>query len=126
MELLSSNRMSKMIELLRQRYDYIILDLPPVGEVGDALAVAKMTDGMLLVVRQNYCDRIALNSAVRQFTFVDARILGVVFNRTTEEGSRYGKHYYRKYYKQYYKTYQEAAIQKRTRAARKNSRFAGK
>ena len=126
MELLSSNRMSKMIELLRQRYDYIILDLPPVGEVGDALAVAKMTDGMLLVVRQNYCDRIALNSAVRQFTFVDAKILGVVFNGTTDEGSRYGKRYYRKYYKQYYKQDQEAAVRKRTHAARKNSRFAGK
>lgn len=105
MELLSSARMSKMLDLLRQRYDYIILDLPPVGEVGDALAVAKLTDGMLIVVRQNYCDRIALNSAIRQFEFVDAKILGIVFNCTTEDGSRYGKPYYRKYYKQYDKDY---------------------
>lgn len=104
MELLSSQRMQKMVELLRQRYDYIILDLPPVGEVGDALAVAKLTDGMLIVVRQNYCDRIALNSAIRQFEFVDAKILGIVFNCTTEEGGRYGKSYYRKYYKQYEKS----------------------
>ena len=105
MELLSSLRMQKMVELLRQRYDYIILDLPPVGEVGDALAIAKMTDGMLIVVRQNYCDRIALNSAIRQFEFVDARILGIVFNCTTEDGGRYGKPYYRKYYRKYYKKY---------------------
>lgn len=105
MELLSSRRMSKMIELLRQRYDYIILDLPPVGEVGDALAVAKLTDGMLIVVRQNYCDRIALNSAIRQFEFVDAKILGIVFNCINEEGGRYGKPYYRKYYRKYYKQY---------------------
>ena len=94
-----------MIELLRQRYDDIILDLPPVGEVGDALAVAKLTDGMLIVVRQNYCDRLALNSAIRQFEFVDAKILGIVFNATTEEGGRYGKPYYRKYYRKYYKQY---------------------
>ena len=104
MELLSSQRMQKMVEVLRQRYDYIILDLPPVGEVGDALAVAKLTDGMLIVVRQNYCDRLALNSTIRQFEFVDAKILGIVFNCTTENGSRYGKYYYRRYAKQYEKT----------------------
>lgn len=105
MELLSSVRMEKMLERLRESYDYIILDLPPVGEVGDALAAAKLTDGMLLVVRQNYCDRVALNAAVRQFEFVDAKILGVVFNCTTEEGNGYGNKYYKKYYKRYYNSY---------------------
>jgi len=103
MELLSSRRMALMIERLRQNYDYIILDLPPVGEVGDALAAAKLTDGMLIVVRQNYCDRIALNSAIRQFEFVDAKVLGIVFNATTDAAGRYGKKYYRKYYRQYEK-----------------------
>lgn len=117
MELLSSKRMENMIEKLRECYDYIILDLPPVGEVGDALAVAKLTDGMLLVVRQNYCDRVALNSAVRQFEFVDAKILGLVFNCTSEGGNRYGyryggkynKRYYRRYYKKYGSAYEDAA-----------------
>ena len=103
MELLSSNRMERMIARLRQSYDYIILDLPPVGEVGDALAAARLTDGMLVVVRQDFCNRIALNSAVRQFEFVDAKLLGVVFNCIEEEGRGYYKHYYRKYYnKKYY------------------------
>lgn len=104
-ELLSSERMKKMLTLLRENYDYIILDLPPVGEVSDALAVAKITDGMLVVVRQNYCDRIALSSAIRQFEFVDSKILGVVFNSTTENGGRYGKKYYKKYYKKYNRRY---------------------
>ena len=104
MELLSSARMEKMLARLRETYDYVILDLPPVGEVGDALAVCKLTDGMLLVVRQNYCDRIALNTAVRQFEFVDTKILGVVFNCTKDEGIGYGNKYYRgKYGKRYYK-----------------------
>ncbi|MBO5128828.1 MAG: polysaccharide biosynthesis tyrosine autokinase [Oscillospiraceae bacterium] len=112
MELLSSARMEKMLTLLRDKYDYIILDLPPVGEVGDALAAAKLTDGMLLVVRQHYCNRIVLNSAARQFEFVDAKMLGIVFNCTSEEGSGYRSRYYTKYYKKYY-GYQSAA--KRTR-----------
>ncbi len=104
-ELLSSDRMTKFLNELRQTYDYIILDLPPVGEVSDAMAVAKETDGMLLVVRQNYCDRIVLKDAVRQFEFINTRILGVVYNCTTENGGRYGKGYYKKYYRRYYRRY---------------------
>ena len=107
MELLSSQRMERMIAALRNNYDYIILDLPPVGEVGDALAASKLTDGMLLVVRQNLCDRIALNTTIRQMEFVDAKILGVVFNCTTEDGAAYGNKYYKKYYKKYYGSYKK-------------------
>ena len=101
-ELLSSSRMHKMLTQLRSSYDYIILDLPPIGEVSDALAVAKETDGILVVVRQDYCNRMALASAVRQFEFVEARVLGVVFNCTSEEKNGYGKKYYKKYQKRYY------------------------
>jgi len=103
MELLSSVRMERLIEHLRSVYDYIILDLPPVDEVGDALAVAKKIDGILMVVRQDYCNRVALNMALRQFAFLDARILGIVYNAATENGSVYGKKYYKKYYKAYSK-----------------------
>ena len=106
MELLSSQKMEKMVSKLRESYDYILLDLPPVGEVGDALAAAKLTDGMLVVVRQDYCDRISLNAAVRQFAFVDTKILGVVFNCTNETSGRYGlRRYYRKYGKRYGNAY---------------------
>ena len=110
MELLSSSRMEKMLNLLRQNYDYIILDLPPVGEVGDALAVAKLTDGILLVVRRNYCNRPALSAAVRQFEFIESKILGVVFNCADEGGNGYGKKYYsKKYEKSYYRAAAKAA-----------------
>lgn len=100
-ELLSSGRMMNVLEGLRKAYDYVILDLPPVGEVSDAMAVAKETDGILLVVRQNYCDRVALSDAVRQFAFIDTKILGIVFNGTSENDGKYGKNYYKKYGKSY-------------------------
>lgn len=102
-ELLSSTRMEKMLNKLREVYDYVILDLPPIGEVSDALAVAKETDGILLVVRQHHCNRPALAAAVRQFEFVESRLLGVVYNCATEESAGYGNKYYnKKYYKKYY------------------------
>lgn len=112
-ELLSSARMSKMLKQLRGVYDYIILDLPPVGEVSDALAVAKETDGVLLVVRQNHCNRIVLSDAIRQFEFVGSRILGVTYNCATESVGSYSK----KYYKKYYNSYQ--AAQEGTHSAKK-------
>lgn len=104
-ELLISARMGRLLEQLRESFDYVILDLPPVGEVSDALAVAKETDGILLVVRQNYCNRIALSAAVRQFEFLETRLLGIAYNCTTEDGG-YGKGYYKKYYKKYYRKYE--------------------
>ena len=100
-ELLSSEKMSKMLNNLRNAYDYIILDMPPVGEVSDALAVAKDTDGVLLVVRQNYCNRVLLNETIRQFEFMEAKILGVVCNCSTKSGGGYSKKYYKKYGNKY-------------------------
>ena len=117
MELLSSPRMARFLEVLRQHYDYVIVDLPPVGEVGDALAVAKSVDGFLLVVRQNYCSRVALREVVRQFDFVDSKILGVVYNCATEDGSGYGKRYYnKKYYKNAYENAYERSATNRKKS----------
>ncbi len=112
-ELLSSSRMSKVLNRLRDIYDYVILDLPPVGEVSDALAVAKETDGILLVVRQNYCNRPALSDVARQFEFINAKILGIVYNCTSEGGGKYGKKYYKKYYNKYDRSYAYAESAKK-------------
>lgn len=88
-ELLTSLRMKKLLALLREKYEYIILDLPPVGEVSDALAIADQTDGMILVVRQLRCDRTKLANTVRQLEFLNTRVLGVVFNCTEAAHSLY-------------------------------------
>ena len=101
MELLSSDKMKRCLQKLREHYDYVILDLPPVGEVSDAMAVAGETDGMLLVVRQDYCDRNVLADTVHQFQFIQAKMLGVVFNCTGEHNGKYGKRYYKRYYRGY-------------------------
>ena len=96
-ELLSSQRMLNFVKRLREAYDYILLDLPPVGEVSDPMVAAKLADGVLLVSRQNYCNRLALSDAIRQFEFVGIRILGVLVNAATEDSG--GKYYKSKYKK---------------------------
>ena len=124
-ELLSSETMTDLLESLRQSYDYVLLDLPPVGEVSDALAIAKQTDGMLLVVRQNYCNYPAVTTTVRQFEFVGAKILGVIFNATYESTGKYGRKYYKKYGKygryKYASSYASAVQNDLTEATREGS-----
>ena len=87
-ELLGSERMKVSLDVLRKDFDYILLDLPPV------------TDGMILVVRQNYSNKRSLAEAVRQLRFVDAKILGFVMT-SSDSGAKGSKKYYKKYYKQY-------------------------
>lgn len=119
-ELLSSGRMHDALEALRKFYDYIILDLPPVSEVSDAMTIANETDGTLIVVRENYCDRNALVDSVRQFEYINAKILGVVMNCTDENSGKYGKKYYKKYY------YRTAANSGRANPAGKPEQDQGK
>jgi len=108
-ELLSSERMSQFLDGLRDICDYVILDMPPMGEVSDALAVTRHTDGVLLVVRQDLCNRLILSDTIRQFEYVGAKILGVIYNCTTEGGSYYQSSYYKKYYRKYYRSYNREA-----------------
>jgi len=90
-ELLNSNRMSKLLAALRDVYDYIILDLPPIGAVIDAVSVAKNADGMLVVVRENNCPKQMLVNCVEQLKFAKINILGFVVNGSTEgAGKKYG------------------------------------
>ena len=104
MELLSSARMAKMIDRLRQNYDYIILDLPPVNLVSDALAVSKYITGMIVVIRQEYTEKKELATCFRQLRLSNVNVLGCVMNETTSDRGYYSKYKYKRYYR-YYKHY---------------------
>lgn len=95
-ELLGSEPMAVTIKAMREYFDVIIVDLPPVTAVSDAVIVSKLVDGIAIVVRQNYCDRGALDEAVRQLRFVGTRILGFIMTGSDiqkKNYKRYGKSY---------------------------------
>lgn len=93
-ELLGSSRMKKLIDNLRENYDYIILDTPPVNMVTDACVLVPESSGVLFVVRSGVSERGATIHAVEQLEYSKAKILGFVLNEVKPENDYYG---YRKY-----------------------------
>lgn len=100
-ELLASNRMAKLMVQLKADYDYIVIDLPPITAVSDALAVSKFLDGVVMVVRGGVSDQQMLEEALRQLEMVGVRILGFVYRDADASGKKYGQNYRKKYYKYY-------------------------
>lgn len=100
--LLGSEQMGTLLGLLKEYYDYVILDFPPITMVTDAVILSSMVDGYLIVVRHNLSEYQKLSDTFRQMSFSDAKILGIVYN---------GKGGYSKYYKKrggyyyYYNSY---------------------
>lgn len=102
-ELIGSSRMEYLIETLAKEYDYVVVDLPPVSAVTDALIATKFVDGLIVVVRSDYADRNTLNDTLRQIRMVNGKILGFVMTCANTSPSRYGKKYRYSYYKKEYK-----------------------
>ncbi len=98
-ELLGSKRMEKLLNTLAESFDYIVVDLPPVNTVSDALTLSKHITGLILVVRQNYTSKSELAACVRQLKLSNVNVLGCVMNGKKSSRGGYGK--YKSYYKQY-------------------------
>lgn len=95
-ELLNSDRFRKLVDVLSSVYDYIVIDLPPVNAVVDAVNVTASTDGMIVVIRESHCPRFVLADCVEQLDYAKANILGFVMNGCAagaEKRYRYSQQY---------------------------------
>ena len=102
-EMVGSEEMSRLLNEYATQYDYVILDMPPVMEVPDPLIMAKNMDGMIVTVMHERSYRSEIKEAIRKLRFVNAHILGFVYNGySASSGRKRGKH--RKKYAK--KTYQ--------------------
>ncbi len=91
-ELFNSRRMTRLMQALYSVYDVIIIDLPPVGAVVDAVSISEHVDGMIVVVKEQTCPRDLLEDCVEQLKFAGINILGFVVNGTLEgAGKKYGR-----------------------------------
>ena len=101
-ELLGSKRMATALEQLKEAFDYIIIDLPPVNIVSDALSIANLISGMIIVVREEYTEKKEIERCFRQLKLSNVNILGCVMNESKSGRGSYGKY---RYMKQNYRTY---------------------
>ena len=107
-ELLGVKRFRHALETLRDQFDYIIIDTPPLGSVIDAAIVAKESDGVVLVMQTRLIGRNFAERVIDQLRKAECNILGVVLNKVEIGGKYYGKYYgryYGKYYGKYYGNY---------------------
>ena len=107
-ELLGSRRMEYILNSLRESFEYIIIDLPHVNIVSDALSIASLITGMVVVVREDYTEKKELERCFRQLQLSNVNVLGCILNESKNDGGSYKKYRKHKYYK-YYKYYQSSA-----------------
>ena len=96
-ELLGSKQFAALIDNLAESYDVVLLDLPPIGEVSDALVASKVTDGLVVVARHDYTIASDLDYTLRQCELVGAKVIGFVYNGAMSKTKRYKYGYGKKY-----------------------------
>jgi len=101
-ELFSSEAMQHLLQRLKERFDIVLIDTPPMMAVTDPSILAPMTDGVLLVVELGRVSRSAVQEVKEQLELAQAKLLGVVINKASRKR---GYDYYRDYY--YYHGYYE-------------------
>lgn len=100
-ELLGSKKMREIIDAILAESDMVFIDTPPILSVTDAVVLAPMVDGVLIVVRPGVTKMAALKTSVEQLRYVGANLVGIVLNGIDERSVRYGYYYRSHYYSQY-------------------------
>lgn len=93
-ELLSSDKFKKLMEMLRTRFDFIIIDCPPVSAVADAIPVSNNCDGTIFVISAKDTNKNEAKVALTELQRNGVNILGSVMTMTEATA----KHYYNYYY----------------------------
>lgn len=97
-ELMASKKMEDFLEGLKNKFDYIIIDTPPVIAVTDAQLLSRYADGCILVVASSQVEKEAAVKAKELLLKVNANILGVVLNKIEIREKGYYGYYYQYYY----------------------------
>ena len=108
-ELLASEAFDELMASLKEKFDYVIIDTPPINVVSDALVTATRTDGMVLVARDRKTYHDEFKSAVSSVEFANVKILGAVLNAVdVQDGEKY-KYKYKYRYRYRYRSYSNSA-----------------
>lgn len=99
-ELLASNRMDKLLGFVREHYDCVFIDTPPINIVTDATVFAQKTTGYIVIVKTDTTKVPEVKTAVQTLESIGSSILGFILNDANSDKKKYYS-YYRKYSRSY-------------------------
>lgn len=99
---LGSEAIAKVFTELRNKYEYIIVDCPPILAVSDATIIGRLCDGCVFVISQSKTEKNAAKESVKILRDNNVNILGVVFAGISSKNSNYYNSKYKYYYQNYY------------------------
>lgn len=106
--LLHSARLGELIKMVREEYDVVLIDTPPMLNMPDARVIARHTDGVILVARANQTSRESIKDSHRRLLEDRTRVIGSVLNDwDPKHSNHYGYYRYYDKYKHYYGTPKE-------------------
>lgn len=97
-ELLQSDRMKTLMREMLKKFDFVLLDSPPLLRVTDSLSISTIVDGILLVARSRQTTYDSLESGLRKLHDIHAPVLGIVLNRLVKSRKQSGYYGYYEYY----------------------------
>ncbi|MDA9996863.1 polysaccharide biosynthesis tyrosine autokinase [Candidatus Pelagibacter sp.] len=101
-DLTTPEKLKQFFDVLKNNYDYLIVDTPPIQPVSDTLFISQATDHNLLVVRSNVTKMVGIKSILKKLENVDVKVDGLIFNDLdTSKASYYGYYQYGGYYNKY-------------------------
>ncbi len=101
-ELISSTRMDKLLDFVKEHYDCVFIDTPPVNLVTDATVFSQKTTGYIMIVKADATDIAEVKNAVENLSNIGGNIMGFVLNDVTSGRGRYYSYYKRYDYKYKY------------------------
>lgn len=91
-DLIGSTDFDELLQKLREEYDYIIIDTPPVNVVSDALSISQKCDGVVLITRIAVTTYADVKAALSSLKELNINVLGTIINGAGGAGSSYSKY----------------------------------
>ena len=101
-DLTTTKKLREFFDVLKNNYDYVIVDTPPIQPVSDTLFISQATDHNLLIVRSHVTKIVGIKSVLKKLQNVEVKVDGLIFNDLdTSKASYYGYYQYGGYYNKY-------------------------
>ena len=101
-DLTTTKKLKSFFDTLKNNYDYVIIDTPPIQPVSDTLFISQATDHNFLIARSNVTKLAGIKSVLKKLNSVQVKVDGLIFNDLdTSKASYYGYYQYGGYYNKY-------------------------